>query len=292
MVAPETLSVALAAALRLEKSRSGTALLAKLTSMSDDDLEGLERILDSWTIRDALSVLDEIERRVAVIEAMERLSKDRTTDELTTLHPIVANARWLFGPEFDSPLYTSNVTIRSAVEKVFGKRLDVSSFYNHRNRPDLFILQDGSTLAAVGTDEIDSATGLAKLGRLLIIELKRGGFRIRRDEVEQATNYVDDILSCGLIDGPPFINAYVVGHERDSRMQPVRTIGENPPSGRIEVCTYGQLVRTANQRLFKLRDELTPRYENMEELEMVRRALAPNAQAELALSTASEPENE
>ena len=29
--------------------------------------------------------------------------KDEATDELHTLHPLVTEARWLFGPEFDTP---------------------------------------------------------------------------------------------------------------------------------------------------------------------------------------------
>ena len=82
----ETLSVAVEAVINLEKSRSGAALLEKLTKLSDTDLDGLDRLLGQWTVRDALSVLDEIDNRLAVIVAIDKLSGDPATDELHTLH--------------------------------------------------------------------------------------------------------------------------------------------------------------------------------------------------------------
>ena len=68
---PETLAVAVQAVISLEKSRSGTALLEKLTRLDESDLDGLDRLLGQWTVRDALSVLDEIDHRLAVIAAIE-----------------------------------------------------------------------------------------------------------------------------------------------------------------------------------------------------------------------------
>lgn len=281
-ITPDTLSVAVKAAVNLEKSRSGVALLGKLGSLSESDIEGLNRLLENWCIRDALAVLDEIDRRIALIEAIEKLSKEKSTDELATLHPMVTQARWLFGPEFDSPMYTSNVTVRRAIEKVYGERLPKDAFVNYRNRPDLLVLEDKSTVCAVATDELDHSSNLTQLRRVLIVELKRGGFSIKRDEANQAMGYVEDLLNCGFLDGPPFIHAFVVGDVVDL-VQSVRTVGENPARGRIEVCTYGQLVRTAEKRLFRLRDELTSRYEQMEEVELLRRATEPTGQTEISL---------
>ena len=107
-ISSETLAMAVQAVINLEKSRSGTALLEKLTKLDESDLDGLDRLLSQWTVRDALSVLDEIDHRLAVIVAIEKLCADPNTDELHTLHPLVTHARWLFGPEFDSHEYASN----------------------------------------------------------------------------------------------------------------------------------------------------------------------------------------
>lgn len=130
----ETLAIAVQAVINLEKSRSGAALLEKLTQLDESDIDGLDRLLSQWTVRDALSVLDEIDHRLAVIGAIEKLCGDPNTDELHTLHPLVTQARWLFGPEFDSHEYASNVTLRTAAEKVFGQKPGASAFHNARQR--------------------------------------------------------------------------------------------------------------------------------------------------------------
>ena len=153
---PETLALAVQAVINLEKSRSGTALLEKLTKLDESDLDGLDRLLSQWTVRDALSVLDEIDRRLAVITAIEKLCGDPNTDELHTLHPLVTHARWLFGPEFDSHEYASNVTLRNVAEKVFGQMPGAATFKNARQRPDLVVMAD-ATYSVVGT-EVSTAT--------------------------------------------------------------------------------------------------------------------------------------
>lgn len=267
----DTMSAAVRAAISLERSRSGHQLLQKLSQLSDDDVDGLNRILNSWSVRDALTVLDEIDRRLAVIDALSRLSSDRNSDELSTLHPLVAQARWLFGPEFDSPLYSSNVTLRRAVEQVFGTRLPEGAFENPRRRPDLVVLSDGSSLCAVGAEEMAPDSDVVQFRRVLIVELKRGGFRVTRNEMNQANGYAEDLINSGLLDGMPFVSAWVVGDSIDQHVTRVRTVGSSPERARIEAATYGQLVRTASQRLFRLRDELSQRYDGMDRDELLAR---------------------
>ena len=48
----------------MEKTRSGNQLLKKLISFSSEDIERLNKILDNWTVKDALIVLDEIDKRI------------------------------------------------------------------------------------------------------------------------------------------------------------------------------------------------------------------------------------
>ncbi len=140
IINPDALSIAVQAMINLEKSHSGTCLLEKLASLSEEDIEGLDRLLGEWTIHDALSVLDEIDRRIATLEAINRLSGDKKVNELQTLHPLVTQARWLFGPEYDSAEYSSNISLGNAVSKVFGEKKEESDFINSRKRPDLIIL--------------------------------------------------------------------------------------------------------------------------------------------------------
>lgn len=147
---PETISIAIEAIINLEKSRTGKELLVKLAKLSDDDISGLNSLLEKWSVRDALSVLDEIDNRISVIEAIRKLSKDEDVDELHVLHPLVTSARWLFGPEFESAEYSSNRQLQSAVETVFKKKIGKEVFNNYRKRPDIVVLND-ATASITGT---------------------------------------------------------------------------------------------------------------------------------------------
>lgn len=281
---PDTLSAAVQAVMNLERSRGGAALLEKLTRLEESDVEGLDRLLGQWSIQDALSVLDEIDHRLAVVAAIEKLCGEETTDELHTLHPLVTHARWLFGPEFDSSEYASNVTLRTAAERIFGKRVDTSAFINSRKRPDIVVLSD-ATCSVVGTEVFDSSDGnLSRIRDVLIIELKKGKSSIGRNEVNQADDYIQDFLSSGVIDGTPIFRAFVVGYEIAPRTSSEKEIkDEGVLRGRVLAVTYGQLTRMANQRLFRLKDKIPARYEDVSGAELTSRVMETASQASLAL---------
>lgn len=279
---PETLVAAVQAVINLEKTRSGTALLEKLTKLDESDLDGLDRLLSQWTVRDALSVLDEIDHRLAVIAAIEKLCGDSNTDELHTLHPLVTQARWLFGPEFDSHEYASNVTLRTAAGKVFGKKPIEVTFNNQRQRPDLVIMAD-ATYSIVGTEVFDTyEQNLTKIQDVLIIELKKGKSAIGREEMNQADGYVQDFLGSGAMDGTPIFRAFVVGHEikpKTSKEKEIRD--EGVLRGRIVAMTYGQLIRTAHQRFFKLREKIPTRYDGVSGVDLMAKVMQTPSQTSL-----------
>jgi hypothetical protein len=281
---PDALSAAVQALINIEQARGGASLLDKLIKLDEADIEGLDRLLGQWTIRDALSVLDEIDHRLAVVVAIEKLSGDPSTDELHTLHPLVMQARWLFGPEFDSSEYVSNVTLRTATEKIFSKRVDASAFKNARQRPDIVALAD-ATLSVVGTEVFDSYDGnLSRIRDVLIIELKKGASSIGREEINQADGYIQDFLGSGAIDGTPMFRAFVVGHEiapKTAREKDIKD--EHVLRGRVVATTYGQLTRSAHQRLFRLREKVPARYEDVSGADLTARVMGLASQALLAL---------
>ena len=260
----ETLGIAVEAVISLEKTRSGKALLQKLSQFSDDDISGLNRLLDQWTIKDALSVLDEIDRRMCVIEAIDKLSGDSQIDELKILHPLVTEARWLFGPEFDSAEYTSNRQLRTVVKKIFGIDSGVNTFENDRKRPDLFLLSD-STASVTGAEQFNSDTNLVEMRRILIIELKRGGSSLSRSNRDQAVHYVEDFIGCKELTGNPHIFTFVVGETISGKVVGKQQVGDN---GHVYITTFAQLVDTAKRRLFNLREKLTERYEGVTGVEL------------------------
>lgn len=268
---PETISIAIEAIINLEKSRTGKELLVKLAKLSDDDISGLNSLLEKWSVRDALSVLDEIDNRISVIEAIRKLSKDDDVDELHVLHPLVTAARWLFGPEFESAEYSSNRQLQSAVETVFKKKIGKEVFNNHRKRPDIVVLND-ATASITGTEMFDNESGLSTVNKVLIIELKRGKFKLTREERNQAQGYVEDFVNCGSLIGTPYIEAFVVGESFSEKIQPISTVqNENKiEMGKIRITTFGQLVDTAEKRLFGLRQKLSERYDDIPGMDLFR----------------------
>jgi hypothetical protein len=272
----ESLSAAVRGVIEIEKTRTGAALLEKIARLSEDDIMGLDRLLSEWSVRDALTVLDELDRRLKVAEAIEKLSGDSKTDELHALHPLVTESRWLFGLEFDTPEYVSNVSLTTAMREIFKKRTNGTEFENPRKRADILVLGD-ATMSGVAVEEFDEST-LPRISRILLLELKRGGGEINRDHVNQAFNYVQDFLGSGLIDGDPRFRVFVIGHTVSEKVQRRLSI---PDHADIEIATYSQLVRQANKRLFHLKDRLKSRYEEVSGSELLDRILAEPEQQRL-----------
>lgn len=266
----DAITLAVETVINLEKTRSGAELIQKLAKLSQEDIDGLNKILENWSIKDALTVLDEIDKRISIVEAIRKLSSDPTVDELQVLHPLIANSRWIFGPEFDSPEYSSNSQLQTTVEKVFGKKIDRSVFINNKKRPDLVAIQN-STLSITGVSNYDKE--LVTLNKVLVIELKRGGFKLTREERNQAVGYVEDFMNCGTIIGNPYINAFVVGQSFSEKVQPTQVIeNENKVEmGKVQICLFSQLVDSAEKRLFNLRSKLSERYSEYTGIELVSR---------------------
>ena len=282
-ISPEFLSAAVNAVINLEKSKSGAALLQKLSTLPPDDIEGLDRLLAEWSVKDALRVLDEIDSRLSVVETIRRIAGDPSTDELHTLHPLILRSRWLFGPEFESEEYCSNVSLQTVARELFKKQ--AAQFLNHKNRPDIIVLPDRTTVQLTGIESFDPADPtLARLQNILLIELKKGGFAITRDEVNQADGYVQDIAVSGAIAGAPYICAWVVGQTVAAGVAKDKKVGDDKREfGRVRATTFGALVDTANLRLMKLRDRLAQRYDDMPTDSLLERVFSRPRQIEAPL---------
>ncbi|KKK70120.1 hypothetical protein LCGC14_2927190, partial [marine sediment metagenome] len=134
-------------------------------------------------------------------------------------------------------------------------------------RPDLFLLSD-STASVTGAEQFNSDTDLVEMRRILIIELKRGGSSLSRNNRDQAVHYVEDFIGCKELTGTPHIFAFVVGETVSGKVVGRQQVGDN---GHVNVTTFAQLVDTANRRLFNLREKLTERYEGVTGVELAER---------------------
>ncbi len=259
-IKPESLSTAVQAVINLQQTKSGQRLLEKLAALASDDVEALDKLLSDWSAQDALTVLEEIDHRIATVRAIELLAGKKDTDELHTLHPLVTDARWLFGAEFETNEYASNLSLKNAVNKVFKVQSTPQDYPQWRKRPDL-LLQADSTVSAVALEEIDSRDGLARIRRVLLLELKKGDSQIGRKELGQAEEYIDAIRNSGCITGHFFTHSFVIGSRVDSSASLEKTLRSNDVDhATVKGVCYSTLTQTATKRLFKLKERLEGRY--------------------------------
>ena len=254
----ESVNLAVEAIINLEKSKNGQELLAKIALLNEEDIDGLNQLLNKWTVKDALTVLNEIDKRLTVIEAIRKLSTDKTIDELHILHPLITEARWLFGPEYESAEYISNRQLQTVIGTLFKEQAIQREDINYKKRPDIVCFEN-STMAITGTEEFSAETNLPTINKILIIELKRGGFKLTREEVYQVQGYSTDLISS--FSGAR-INAFVVGDNISDNIQKTIKIGEND-EGKVYVTTFSQLVDAAERRLFGLRQKLASMYDDV-----------------------------
>jgi len=278
----ELLELAFRAAINLERSRAGISLLHKLTMIAPEDSESLDNFLNEWNVSDAMTILAEIDTRIKVIESIDRLSGDHSVDELHTLHPLIEKARWIFGPEFDTPEYSSNKGLRKTCENIFKKKFKKENFINSSKRPDI-VVGDNSSISALGLEEFSNEFKRTK--RVLLIELKKGGFEIGRAEMDQAKYYVEDIWHAGVGSFQPYIKAYVVGDSINPLAGRYQTVGKSKEEqfGEVHAITYGELVRSGEARLFSLKENIEGRYENLDTDPLINELLGAPEQGNLNL---------
>lgn len=259
----ESIEIAVEAVANVAQARSGEALLKKLAALDAGEVDALNDLLSKWSVKDALVVLDEIDRRLSEIEAIRKLSSNKKVDELHTLHPLITKSRWVFGPEYDSLEYRSNCQLQTIAKKIF--KIQNGDFINPKRRPDLFVVGD-STCSMTGLEEM--VDGIARTKTILLIELKRGGFKLTSKERHQAEDYVDAITHCGISENPK-ISTFVVGEEIDDRVSHSTTVNGNP----VQLITFSHIVDTASKRLFRLRDKIQDRYEEISGEQLAQRLI-------------------
>jgi hypothetical protein len=88
---------------------------------------------------------------------------------------------------------------------------------------------------------------------------------------EEVDTDVQDFLLSELLEGSPSFRVFMVGHRISNKVEPARDVGER---ARIQVATYGQIVRSAYRRLFRLRERLATRYEKVAGEDMLSKLLA------------------
>ena len=105
--------------------------------------------------------------------------------------------------------------------------------------------------------------------QLLLIELKKGAFKITRDERNQAQGYIEDLAKSTALGGNCRIVGFVVGDSIADNLANVFEVKENDVVlGTLYTTTYSQLIDTAEMRMFGLRKVLADRYDDVPGMEL------------------------
>lgn len=232
---------------KLEQSRSGYDLLTQLAACSPDDLDKWNDLMQQWTASSAEIVLSELQKRMTLIERMQALVESPLTDELHDLQPLFERGLWIFGPEFEAVDFRSN----RGLAEVIGKFLGGADYKPPRRRPDFVVLPEIS-IGAYCADAYDAAGEIIGIRKVVILELKRGGFCVTQKEADQARDYSKEIRKAGRVQSMTKIVAYVLGAELEQGLEQM-TVGERTT---IIPTVYQTILRRAHQRTFNLQKRL------------------------------------
>ena len=258
---------------KLEKTKSGFNIMQELAKCSPEDLEKWNEVITKWSASTAHLVLDEIHKRIVLVEKLGELIQNPNTKELQELQPVFDNGLWIFGPEYEGIMdFHSNKTLKTIIEKSFGGKK--TKIENPKKRPDFVV-------SVYSSDKINYDTGLVtEIGKILIIELKKTGVPIRDEEINQGKKYAKALKESGQkIDDKTPIEVFVLGTDLN-KMARYEEISDL--SIRVFPCTYEGIIRQANARLFYLKKKIEKlNIVIQQEDPMISKALAKGYQEDL-----------
>ena len=232
----------------MEMAQSQYSLLEKMQAMSPSDLDDWNEILDKWTLELAKEALDEVEKRLRVLAELARKTTDFITDEVQELQPLFERSLWIFGPQFESIEFTSNVGMTRIVRELFN-----GTEQGLPIRPDFVVIPDGTAgfYSRPDYDRDGNETGCAVLS---IIELKRPGVALGSKEKDQVWKYVKELERLGYINRSTRVYGHILGDriadgEDESRK-------EWNDSVVIKPWLYSNFISQGEKRMFQLKSKL------------------------------------
>jgi hypothetical protein len=231
----------------MEIADSQYDLLEKLHALPPDQLDEWNDILERWTVSTAKLVLDEVERRLRIIEDVRARTSDVETEEVQDLQPLFARALWIFGPQFESIEFTSNQGMTAVIKKLYG-----GDQRGTRNRPDFAITPD-SSVGFYSLPAYDTEFNVVGSDMLVIVELKKPGVRLGADEKGQVWKYVTELMEAGHVTESTTVYGWVLGDsirpaEARERREGDRVI--------IRPLLYSAFIAQAEKRMMNLQRRL------------------------------------
>ncbi|CAJ0691421.1 ATP-binding protein [Ralstonia holmesii] len=233
---------------KLEQSKSRYGLLDLLHKCEPNDYDNLHELLSQWTIGMAKLVLDEIQNRLKLIGELRTKLKEVGVDEVHELQPLFERGLWMFGAQFESIDFTSNVGMTQVIKTIFKD----SSGKGTRNRPDFVALPDSSVgfYARPSYDENHDEDGV---DHLVIIDLKTTGLYLGGKEKDQVWKYVKELRAKGYLKKHSKVDGFVLGDKIEPGENEPRREGEEV---KIFPMLYETILGRAEKRLLNLHNKV------------------------------------
>jgi hypothetical protein len=228
---------------KMEKSRSGYALLEKMALFNPEDIDNLNGILEEWSVDDAKKVLGELKWRLQLITKLEEIVEDPKSDELHDLQPLFEHGLWIFGPEFESISFISNRSLSTIIKIMLGDLV----IENARKRPDFVVLAN-SSIGIYSCDKFSDDHDPNDFDKIIIVELKRAGIPIDTIQKDQALLYARELRKSKKVSLDTPIIAYVLGSEILPEAKEI--FNEGPV--KIIPLRYNTILSKAHARTFNL----------------------------------------
>jgi hypothetical protein len=232
---------------KMEQARSGYDLLKQLQECSPEDLDTWNQLMQKWTASNAELILNELEKRLRLIKRLQDLVDSPKADELHDLQPLFERGLWMFGVEYEAIDFRSNRGLSTIVRNFLGgtdKQLP-------QCRPDFVALPERS-IGVYGAAAYQDEGEISGLRKVLIVELKKGGFNLTQKEVDQARDYAKELRKAADVKGDTEIVGYVLGASAESGLEQL-SHGTNTT---IKPMIYRTLLDRAHSRTFYLQTRI------------------------------------
>ncbi len=232
---------------KMEQTTSGYDLLTQLAACSSEDIDTWNGLMKRWTAGRAEIVLNELDHRLKLIADLQGLVDSVRTDELHDLQPLFERGLWMFGPEYEAVDFHSNRGLATIVREALGgtdKNLG-------RGRPD-FVALPGRSVGVYAASAFEADGEVSGIRKILIVELKKGGFNLKQAEVDQAKRYAKALRKGNDVSDSTIITAIVLGASLEDGLEKEKT-GE---ATFIEPMLYRTLLARAHARTFNLQKKL------------------------------------
>jgi len=231
----------------LELAESQYGLLEKLHKFSPQDADSWNAILEEWSTKTAKLALDEIAKRLKLIEEVRLKTEDESADEVQELQPLFGQALWIFGPQFETIEFTSNRGMTTVIRQLFG-----GAERGSLNRPDFVALPD-STVGIYARPSFDGEHNEDGVEAVVIVELKKPGVAIGDREKSQVWKYVKELKQRGYVKETTIVTGFVLGDQIEPGEAEPRHDGDRSI---IRPMLYSTFIGQAEKRMLNLHRRL------------------------------------